>query len=124
MLDQSAARRPGGIVPARVVMYFISGSAGATEVSRMNRRLLPAAIMFIAAASWSLAAPQDRTPPPGASDKSLSGDVMPGVKGRSNELERVKRDTEKPEKKNNAEETFPQIKEDFEQIQLVNSNVL
>ena len=49
---------------------------------------------------------------------------MPGVKGRSNEMERVKRDAEKPEKKNNPEETFPQIKEDFEQIQLVNSNVL
>jgi hypothetical protein len=86
--------------------------------------------MIIFATVLSPAMAQTPGPPPGGGDKSL-GDVLPGVKGRSNEMERVKRDAEKPEKKSNApekksnaEETFTQIKEDFEQIQLVNSNVL
>jgi hypothetical protein len=79
--------------------------------------------MIIAATLSSPVMAQTPGPPPGAGDKSL-GDVLPGVKGRSNEMERVKRDVEKPEKKNSAEETFPQIKEDFEQIQHVNSKVL
>jgi hypothetical protein len=39
---------------------------------------------------------------------------------RSDEIERVKRDAEKPEKKNKTEATFPQIKEDFERIQIIN----
>jgi hypothetical protein len=80
-----------------------------------------AAGMLIAAALWSPTLAQQPGPPPGAGDRTLR-DELPGVKGRSNEIERVKRDAEKPEKK--PEETFPQIKEDFERIQLVNSNVL
>src|ERR1044071_3155503 len=90
----------------------------------MRGRLLAAAIVIIAATVSSPVMARQREAPPGAGDKNLGSDVMPGVKGRSNEMERVKRDAEKPEKKNNAEETFPQIKEDFEQIQHVNSEVL
>ena len=86
----------------------------------MNR-LLMAACMIVVATLWSPTVAQQPGPPPGAGDRTLR-DELPGVKGRSNEIERVKRDAEKPEKK--PEETFPQIKEDFEQIQLVNSNVL
>jgi uncharacterized protein YdhG (YjbR/CyaY superfamily) len=90
----------------------------------MSGRLLTAAIVIIAASFSSPVSAQQPGPPPGGGDKNLGSDVMPGVKGRSNEMERVKRDIEKPEKKKSAEETFPQIKEDFEQIQSVNSNVL
>jgi hypothetical protein len=90
----------------------------------MSARLLTVAIVVIAAAVASPTPAQQPGPPPGGGDKNLGSDVMPGVKGRSNEMERVKRDAEKPEKKNGAEETFPQIKEDFEQIQHVNSNVI
>ena len=90
----------------------------------MCGRLLTTAMVIIAATVSSPVWAQQPGPPPGASDKNLAGDVMPGVKDRSNELERVKRDTAKSEKKDNAAETFPQIKEDFEQIQHVNSDVL
>jgi hypothetical protein len=54
-----------------------------------------------------------------------------GVRGRSNEMERVKRDAEKPDRKpdrkaaeKSPEDKFPQIKEDFERIQIVNGEVL
>src|SRR4051812_15360817 len=91
----------------------------------MSRQILIAAIVIIAASVSSPVLAQQPGPPPGAGDKNVGSEVMPGVKGRSNEMERVKRDAEKPEKKkNDAEETFPQIKEDFEQIQHVNANVL
>jgi hypothetical protein len=91
----------------------------------MSVRLLAAAIVIIAATVSSTVLAQQPGPPPGAGDKNLGSDVLPGVKGRSNEMERVKRDAEKPEKKkDDAEGTFPQIKEDFEQIQHINSSVL
>jgi hypothetical protein len=90
----------------------------------MSGRLLAAAIVLIAVTASSPVSAQQPGPPPGGGDKNLGSDVMPGVKGRSNEIERIKRDAEKPEKKNGAEGTFPQIKEDFEQIQHVNTNIL
>jgi hypothetical protein len=92
----------------------------------MSARLLAVAFVLIAAAFSSNVLAQQPGPPPGGGDKNLGSDVMPGVKGRSNEIERVKRDAEKPEtkKREGAEESFPQIKEDFEQIQQVNSSVL
>lgn len=93
----------------------------------MSARLLAYAILVTAAALASPAPAQQPGPPPGGGDRSLGSDVMPGVKGRSNEMERVKRDAEKPGKKDGkdgAGETFPQIKEDFEQIQHVNGDVL
>jgi hypothetical protein len=55
-------------------------------------------------------------PPPGAGDKSLEDR---SVKGRSTELERIKRDANKPEpvSKETQARQFSEIKEDFEQIQ-------
>jgi hypothetical protein len=49
-----------------------------------------------------------------------------GARVRSSELERVKRDAEKPDRKaeESPEDKFPQIKEDFERIQIVNGEVL
>jgi hypothetical protein len=79
--------------------------------------------MSVAATFSAPVGAQQPAPPPGAGDRNL-GEVVPGVKGRSNEIERVKRDAEKTEKKSNPEDVFPQIKEDFEQIQHVNSDVL
>lgn len=91
----------------------------------MNRLLLAlATIIVVAGFSPQVSAQGGRTPPPGAGDKSLGSDVMPGVKDRSNEIERIKRDADKPEKKSEPESVFPQIKEDFEQIQHLNTDVL
>jgi hypothetical protein len=69
---------------------------------------------------------QDHGPPAGGSDKDLK-DSTSDVKGRSNEIERVKRDLEKPESETTtsaAPPGFSQIKEDFERIQIINSDVL
>lgn len=69
---------------------------------------------------------QDHGPPAGGSDKNLK-DSTSDVKGRSNEIERVKRDLEKPESETAtgaAPPGFSQIKEDFERIQIINSDVL
>ena len=90
----------------------------------MIGRLLLAVGAVVAATSLSPALAQ-RTPPPGASDKNLRGEID-GARGRSNEMERVKRDAEKPGKKaeKSSEDKFPQIKEDFERIQIVNGEVL
>jgi hypothetical protein len=67
------------------------------------------------------AAAQPGGPPPGGGDRNLR-DSMSDIKGRSNEIERVKREGGKPA--SNPEERFPQIKEDYERIQIVNSEVL
>lgn len=89
----------------------------------MIRRLLLAAVAIVAAASLSPALAQG--PPPGGPDKNMKGE-MDGVRERSSEIERVKRDAEKRDKKaeKSPEDKFPQIKEDFERIQIVNSEVL
>lgn len=60
------------------------------------------------------------TMPAGASDKNLEDR---DVKGRSAELERVKRDTEKETANSTSESKFSEIKEDFEKIQMINGNV-
>jgi len=90
----------------------------------MNRRLLLAVVAVAAAASLSPALAQ-RTPPAGASDKNLKGE-LDGVRERSSEIERVRRDAEKPDRKaeKSPEDKFPRIKEDFERIQIVNAEVL
>ncbi len=91
----------------------------------MLRRFLPAAVVVIAVTSLSPVLAQGPGPPPGGSDKNMKGE-MDGVRGRSNEIERIKRDAEKPDKKGekSPEDKFPQIKEDFERIQIVNGEVL
>lgn len=58
--------------------------------------------------------------PAGASDRNLEDR---NVKGRSAELERVRRDTDKETPSGNAESRFAEIKEDFEKIQSLNGNV-
>ncbi|MBC7931495.1 MAG: hypothetical protein H7Z38_13105 [Rubrivivax sp.] len=89
----------------------------------MIRRLLLAAVAVVAATSLSPALAQG--PPPGGPDKNMKGE-MDGVRERSGEIERVKRDAEKPDKKSEKppDDKFPQIKEDFERIQIINSDVL
>jgi hypothetical protein len=90
----------------------------------MSRRLLLAAVAFVAVTSLSPAA-LAQGPPPGGPDKNMKSETD-GARVRSSELERVKRDAEKPDKKAEAtpEDKFPQIKEDFERIQIVNGEVL
>jgi hypothetical protein len=89
----------------------------------MFRRLLMAAVAAVAVTSLSPALAQG--PPPGGPDRNMKGETD-GVRERSNEIERVRRDAEKPEKKagKSPEDKFPEIKEDFERIQIVNGEVL
>ena len=89
----------------------------------MMRRLLLAAVAVGAVTSLSPALAQG--PPPGGPDKNMKSETD-GVRGRSSEIERVKRDSEKPDKKaeKSPEDKFPQIKQDFERIQIVNGEVL
>ncbi len=90
----------------------------------MFGRLLLSAVAAVAVSSLSHAAAQ-RMPPPGVSDKNLKGE-SDGIRGRASEMERIKRDAEKPDRKSekSTEDKFPQIKEDFERIQIVNGEVL
>lgn len=92
----------------------------------MSRRLLLAAVLIITPALSSVVA-QEHGPPAGGSDRNLRDESSP-IKGRSNEIERVKRDAEKPEKSNRPESrpapNFTEIKEDFERIQIINNDVL
>jgi hypothetical protein len=62
--------------------------------------------------------------PPGAGDKMLEDR---NIKGRSVELERIKKDAAKPDAKNQPQlpaVKFQEIKEDFERIQLAQDNVV
>jgi len=51
-------------------------------------------------------------------------DRFSDIKHRSGELERIKRDAEKAPERNDSTRKFPEIKEDFEQIQKINSDDL
>src|SRR5262249_50433724 len=89
------------------------------EGKKMNR-LIPLAPAALVLAFCSFAFGQVSPAPPGAGDRSI-GDRS--IKDRSIEMERVKRDMEKDEtaskEKPAAPMNFAQIKEDFEQIQVV-----
>ncbi len=61
--------------------------------------------------------------PPGGITTGSPRDKAIEDKLRSDEIERVKRDAEKPNP-NRPDPEFPRIKEDFEQIQLINADVL
>jgi len=91
-------------------------------------------ITILAAATFSNVAAQ--VTPPGAGDKDLRDT---NVKGRSNELERIKRDAEKPEKRNKNKAAqnsngsqpddtlaakYEEIKTDFEQIQQSQDSII
>lgn len=89
----------------------------------MPSRLLPAALALVAAAFVS-PAPAQTPSASGLGDKTFKDSDT--VRARSAELERISRDAKKPDRKHEptAEEKFPQIKEDFERIQIVNGEVL
>ena len=92
----------------------------------MSKRLLLAAVLVITPTLTSVVA-QQPGPPAGGSDKNLRDEMSP-IKGRSNEMERVKRDAEKSNKPDKSESrttlNFAEIKEDFEHIQIINNDVL
>ncbi len=58
------------------------------------------------------------------SNQSKTRDQFSDVKNRSVEMERVKRQANKRTASDNSTAKFPEIKEDFEQIQKINSDVL
>src|SRR5688572_18461415 len=95
----------------------------------MSKRLFLAAVLVITPALSSIAAGQDHGPPAGGSDKNLR-ESGSDLKGRSNEIERIGRDAKKP--KSTASDAksetasapnFAEIKEDFERIQIINSDL-
>ncbi len=94
------------------------------EVHVMLSRLLLAVVALGAAASLSPARAQL---PPGVTpmgDKNLKEDDS--IRTRSVEMERIRRDAAKPDRKPepNPADRFPQIKEDFERVQILNGDVL
>jgi hypothetical protein len=87
----------------------------------MNKLLvLVASFMLIPFTSTS--AQTTPGPPAGGSDRNLR-DSGSDLKIRSNEMERMKRDAEKPESRTNSSPNFLEIKEDFERMQKVNEEV-
>lgn len=86
----------------------------------MPSRFLLAALALLAAAFVSPAAAQTGA----IGDKNMKESDT--IRARSAELERVRREATKPDRKAEPtrEEKFPQIKEDFERIQIVNGDVL
>lgn len=91
----------------------------------MPSRLLFAALLLVAAAFVFPAQVQAQPPAvSGLGDKTFKDTDT--VRARSAELERISRDAKKPDRKAepSAEEKFPQIKEDFERIQIVNGEIL
>lgn len=83
-------------------------------------------IVLMCAGLFALAgldASAQREAPAGASDKNLADR---GIKDRSIELERIKRDAGKPDRKNEATDTarFEEVKEDFENIQRLQDEIL
>ncbi len=86
----------------------------------VNSRLFLAAIAAIASLLLSPAAAQL---PPGGLPTGNPRDRATEDRLRSDELERVKRNAELVEDRDTARR-FPSIKEDFEQIQLINNDVL
>jgi TolA-binding protein len=83
-------------------------------------------VMCICFGLASLEAFAQSPAPPGAGDKNLSDR---NIKDRSMELERIKREAAKPERKNEAQAAadaarFEEVKEDFENIQRLQDEVL
>ena len=91
----------------------------------MNKRLFLAAALVLTPTLFSSVVAQDHGPPAGGSDKNLR-DSASDLKGRSNEIERVGRDAKKSDSPpaTPPAPNFPEIKEDFERIQIINSDVL
>jgi hypothetical protein len=90
----------------------------------MLSRLLLGAVALVAAASASPALAQPPSPTTSLGDKNMKDEDT--VRARSVEMERIRRDAAKPDRKPepSPEDKFPQIKEDFERLQIVNGDVL
>ena len=96
----------------------------------MSKRLFLAAVLLITPAFVPAAVAQDHGPPAGGSDKNLR-DSSSDLKGRSIEIERIGRDAKKPDsRRRDADKpatppvpNFTEIKEDFERIQIINSDL-
>jgi hypothetical protein len=97
----------------------------------MIKRLFLAAVLVTTPALLTSVVAQDHGPPAGGSDKNLR-DSSSDLKGRSNEIERVSRDAKKTDNRGRVAEkpesrpapNFAEVKEDFERIQTINSDVL
>ena len=86
----------------------------------MKKLLVLAACFILLPLSSAIA--QTPGPPAGGSDRNLR-DSGSDLKMRSNELERMKRDAEKPDSRTNSSPNFLEIKDDFERLQVVNGEV-
>ncbi len=85
----------------------------------MIRQVLLMTMMVLASTSWfstNAQTPRSGAPLGSPKDKSIED------KYRSDEIERVRRGGDKPRDRTVAR--FPQIKEDFERIQLISSDIL
>lgn len=82
------------------------------------KRLFATIFVFIVSAAASFA---QNTP-----ERSIlsARDQFSDIKNRSVEMERMKRDAGKPSSDQNLPVKFPEIKEDFEKIQKINSDLL
>ncbi|MGI8555138.1 MAG: hypothetical protein ACR2LT_02125 [Pyrinomonadaceae bacterium] len=85
----------------------------------MRNIILIIALIFINGICFSLYA--QAVMPPGSSDKNLENR---DIKARSVELERVQRDTDKKTAEKSTNSKFPEIKEDFEKMQLLNGDLV
>ena len=83
----------------------------------VKERLQATFILFLAVLSCSVSGQTGLGP-----RTSSPRDKATEDKYRSDEIERVRRSTVKPEERRSA--SFPQIKDDFERIQVINNNVL
>lgn len=88
----------------------------------MKTLLFLAAILVTMSSLVSSAIAQEHGPPAGGPDKNLR-EAASDVKGRSVEMERIGRKKKEPDNSPPAP-TFAEIKEDFERIQIINSDVL
>jgi hypothetical protein len=86
----------------------------------MSGRLCLTAALLILSASASAA---QTVGTPGGIITGSPKDRSVEEKLRSDEIERVKRDAEKPDRRSDPAQ-FPRIKEDFERIQIINNGVL
>jgi hypothetical protein len=86
----------------------------------MSGRLCLTATLLILSAS---AASAQTVGTPGGIITGTPKDKSVEEKLRSDEIERVKRDAEKPDRRSDPAQ-FPRIKEDFERIQIINNDVL
>lgn len=97
----------------------------------MNKRLFLAAVLVFSPTLLISVVAQVYGPPAGGSDRNLR-DSSSDLKGRSNEIDRIERDAKKADSRRRDDKkpesspapNFAEIKEDFERIQIINSDVL